>query len=611
MTPATLLAALAFALVVLPRPGLAETDGPRHGLALHGDVRHPAGFAQFDYVNPAAPKGGDIRLHAVGTFDSFNPFILRGVAAGAIGYTYETLMVPSGDEPLARYCLVCKSVEVAADRSWVEFVLRDDARFHDGSPVTVDDVAWSFQALKRDGHPFYRTAYVDVTGAAAAGERTVRFTLRPGAGRMLPLLLGDLPVLARRWWAGRDFARTSLEPPLGSGPYRIDSFEPGRHVTIRRVADHWAKDHPVNRGRWNFDTIRFDYYRDETVALEAFKAGEYDIRFEEQATAWATKYRGPAFDQALIRKAEIAEDRVSGMQGYVMNTRRQPFADRRFRAAIIHAFDFEWKNRALLHGAYTRTRSYFNNADLSARGMPGPAELQILEPWRGRIPDEVFTVEYNPPRSDGEGGLRANRRAAMRLLQEAGYRLVRQRLVDTEGHPVSFEILLHDPQLERVTLPYVENLRRIGIEARVRTVDAAQYAHRLHHYDFDMTVALFGQSEAPGAEQRHYWGSHEADTPGGRNLAGVRDPAVDAVVQLLIEAGDRDSLVARTRALDRLLQWGFYAVPHWHAKVDRVAYRSWLARPTRTPKHGADITTWWSDGERRPSPGEKADAARR
>lgn len=599
-------AALALS-ILLPATGHADPGAPAHWLALHGEARHMSGFRHFDHVNPDAPKGGEVRLHATGTFDSFNPFVLRGVAAGAVGYTYETLMAPSPDEPLVRYCLVCETVEVAADRSSVTFTLHPQARFHDGSPVTADDVLWSFHALTHRGHPFFRTAYADVTGAAATGERGVRFALRAGAGRMLPLLLGELPVLSHRWWEGRDFARTTLDPPLGSGPYRIDSFEPGRHVTIRRVADHWAKDHPVNRGRWNFDAIRFDYYRDETIALEAFKAGEYDVRFEDQAPAWATKYRGPAFDRGVIKKEEIAEDRVSGMQGYVMNTRRAPFDNRLFRAALIHAFDFEWKNRTLLHGAYTRTRSYFNNADLSARGLPGAAELALLEPWRGQVPEEVFTAEYNPPRHDSDASRRANRRATMRLLHQAGYRHVAQQLVDAQGRPVSLEILLNDPQLERITLPYVESLRRLGIAARVRTVDTAQYAHRLHDYDFDMTLALFGQSEAPGAEQRHYWGSAEADTPGGRNLAGIRDPAIDALVEALIDAGDRASLAARTKALDRLLQWGFYAVPLWHAKVDRIAYRSWLVRPERSPKLGVDLTAWWATGE--PAPGE--DGARK
>lgn len=611
MRPATLLAAAVLACLELPCAASADTSGPRHGLALYGEVRHPAGFPHFDYVNPDAPKGGEIKLHQTGTFDSFNPFIIRGVPASAVGYTYETLMIQSGDEPLARYCLVCETVEVADDRSWVVFRLRRDARFHDGSPITVDDVVWTFQMLKSKGHAFFRTSYADVLNVIATGTRTVRFTLAKGAGRMLPLLLGDMPVLSKRWWAARDFERTGLEPPLGSGPYRIDSFEPGRYVTIRRVSDHWAKDHPVNRGRWNFDLIRFDYYRDEVIALEAFKAGEYDFRLEDQVPAWTSKYRGPAFDQGQIKKEEIAEDRVSGMQGYVMNTRRKPFDSRAFRAAVTHAFDFEWKNRAFFHNAYTRTRSYFNNADLSARGLPGAAELEILAPWRGRIPEEVFTTEYNPPRSDGDAGRRASRREAMQLLQEAGYRHERQRLVDEHGRPVSFEILLNDPQLERVTLPYVESLKRLGIQARVRTVDAAQYANRLHNFDFDMTVAVFGQSEAPGTEQRHYWGSAAVDVPGGQNLAGVRDPAVDAVVQSLIEATDRDSLVARTRALDRLLQWGFYAVPHWHAKVDRVAYRAWLMHPERSPKHGVDITTWWASGGRRPSQADQNGETRR
>ncbi len=599
---AFLLAALGVLASTTAAP--AMTDGPAHALALFGKPRQPEGFRHFDYVDPAAVPGGELRLHETGTFDSFNPFALGGIAANAVGHTYETLMVRSGDEPFARYCLICKTVEVAGDRSWIEFTLRPEARFHDGSPITAEDVLWSFETLRSKGHPFFRTYYADATGAEKTDAHRVKFKLA-GDNRALPLLLGDLPVLSRAWWSRRDIGKVALEPPLGSGPYRVESFEPGRFVVLRRADNHWSKDHPVNRHRFNFERLRIEYFRDETVALEAFKAGAIDIRVEGQAVTWATQYDSPAIRQGLIARREIPEDRVSGMQGYVFNTRRPPFDNRLFRKALTYAFDFEWTNRTLFHGAYVRTRSYFNNAELAARGLPGPDELALLEPWRGRIPDEVFTREYNPPATDGSGGWRQNQRTATRLLREAGYRIEKQTLVSPDGAPVSFEILLNNPQFERVTLPYVEHLKRLGIAARVRTVDTAQFQARLNSYDFDMTVATFGQSEVPGAEQRGYWGSDRADRPGGLNLAGIRDPAVDALVELIVRARDHDTLVTRVRALDRLLQWGIYAVPHWHSKVDRVAYWDRFRRPERSPKYGFDPDTWWraSDGAAGPRDG--------
>jgi microcin C transport system substrate-binding protein len=569
---------------------------PAHGLALYGEPDYKAGFSHFRYADPDARKGGDIRLHEVGTYDSFNPFVLRGVPATPIGYTYETLMVPS-DEPLSRYCLVCETVQVPEDRSWVEFVLRRDARFHDGSPITAADVEWTFETLREKGHPFFRSYYAGVMKVEVRDTHRIRFTFRSGVNRDLPLIIGDLPVLSKAWWAERSFERSGSEPPLGSGPYRVESYEAGRFVALRRVEDHWAKDHPVNRGRWNFDRARFDYFRDTTTALEAFKAGDYHLRMEAQALSWATQYTGRPFQNGLIRKIEIPEDRVSGMQGYVMNTRRPLFRDRALRLALTHAFDFDWSNRTLFYGAYVRTRSYFNNRELAATGTPGPAERAILNPWRGKVPEEVFTAEYNPPGNAGEN-IRDNLVIARRLLSEAGYRIEKQRLLAPDSTPVAFEILLDNPQLERVTLPYIENLRRLGIQARVRTVDTAQYTRRMDTFDFDITVALFGQSQSPGSEQRGYWMSGEADTPGSKNIAGIRDPAIDALVELVIQSRDRETLVTRVRALDRLLQWGIYVVPHWHSKVDRVAYWDRFAQPAQAPRYGFDVTTWWFDPDR-------------
>ncbi|MGQ0661987.1 MAG: extracellular solute-binding protein [Pseudomonadota bacterium] len=595
--PAGRLAALSLAAALGPPLGAAwgQDASPAHGLAMHGDIKYGADFAQFDYADPNALKGGEVKFFAIGTYDSFNPYILRGVPAGAVASTIETLMTASGDEPFTEYCLVCETVETPADRSWVAFTLRPQARFHDGMPIEVEDVIWTFETLKAKGHPFYRSYYANVARAEKVGARKVKFNFAGEINRELPLIVGQLPVLSRAYWAGRDFERTTLEPPVGSGPYRIEAFEAGRYVTLKRVPDYWGAALAVNVGRHNFGTIRIDYYRDQTVSLEAFKAGEYDIRLENSAKNWATGYEGPGLAAGFYKKEEIPELRTTGMQGFVMNTRRAVFADPRLRHALAYAFDFEWSNRNLFYNAYARTRSYFDNSELAARDLPDSEERKLLEPFRGRIPERVFSAEYNPPKTDGSGNWRDNQREATRLMREAGWRIDNQRLVDGGGKAMSFEILLSDAQFERIALPYVENLKRLGIDARVRTVDTAQYQNRLDSFDFDMTVAVFGQSQSPGNEQRDYWSSDKADVPGSRNLAGIRDPAVDALVELLIAAPDRPSLVARTRALDRVLQWGHYVVPHWHTRVDRVASWDRFTRPKTNPNGGFDSSVWWVD----------------
>ncbi len=563
-----------------------------------GAAKYPPTFNHFDYVDPTAPKGGMVRLVEIGMYDSFNPFVLSGSPPPIMGLTYDTLAVRTPDDPFARYCLVCVGARLAPDRGWIEFALRPDARFHDGVAVSVDDVIWSFDALRGKAHPHYRTMLADVARAEPCGRRCVRFVFSRADDRELPLIVADLPVLARHWWRARSFDRSTHEPPLGSGPYRIERFEPGRYVMLSRDADYWAKDHPVNRGRYNFDRLRVDYFRDDVAARGAFLAGEYDIRLESQPRDWKGGYDGFALGRGLIRREEIPEDRVSGMQGFVLNTRRSLFADRRVREAFVHAFDFESLDRVLLQGAYLRTRSFFNNADLAARGAPDSEELALLTPHRTRLPPELFDREYQPPRTDGFGDWRANRRIAANLLETAGYVVRGQRLVDRDGRPVSIEILLDNSRLERVALPYAENLRRLGIAASVRTVDVAQYQRRLDQFDFDVAAALLGQSEAPGREQRHYWGSVSADEPGSLNLAGVRDPAVDAMVERIADAPDRTSLVTAARALDRVLQWGHYVVPFWHAKVDRVAFWDRFGYPAKRSVVGFDVHTWWFDAQK-------------
>jgi microcin C transport system substrate-binding protein len=570
-----------------------------HGLSLFGNLKYGPGFKHFDYVNPDAPKGGDVRLGAVGTFDSLNPFILKGVPAAGIGTLFETLTVASLDEASAEYGLIAESIEVPADRSWVAFNLRPEAHFHDGSPITVDDVIWTFQALKTKAHPFYRSYYAQVVKAEAVGPRKVKFTFGPGDNRELPLITGQMPVLSKAYWSKHDFEKTTLEAPIGSGPYRVESVDAGRSIVYRRVKDYWGAKLPVRVGHYNFDTIRYDYYRDSTVSLEAFKAGQYDFRQENSAKNWATGYNIPALNQGLIKKQEIPNQVPTGMQAWAYNTRRPVFQDRLVRQALAYAFDFEWTNKNLFYGAYTRTKSYFSNSELASRGLPGPDELKILEPFRGRVPADVFTKPYEPPNPNAPVDMRVSLRDALTLLREAGWVVKNEKLVNGRtGEPMQFEVLLSDANFERITLPFAKNLERLGITARVRTVDTAQYQNRVDNFDFDMIVAVWPQSLSPGNEQRDDWTSEKASVPGSRNLAGIRDPVVDKLVDLLIQAPDRPGLIARTRSLDRVLLWGFYVIPQWHIQSFRVVYWDKFDRPRINPEYALAFDTWWVDAKK-------------
>jgi microcin C transport system substrate-binding protein len=593
------LVALAGLALLLPRPAAPQAAGAKvttaHAFSMHGDLKYPAGFTHFQYVNPEAPKGGDVKLAAVGTFDTLNPFVLKGVPAIALANVYDTLTVSSEDEPFSQYGLVAETIEMPADRSWVAFTLRPQARFHDGSPITVEDVIWTFDALKTKGRPFYRSYYAQVVKAEKVGERKVRFAFGPGENRELPLIVGQLPVLSRAYWSKRDFEKTTLEPPLGSGPYRVEALDPGRSITYRRVKDYWGAKLPVNVGRDNFDSLRYDYYRDSTVAIEALKGGEYDFRVENVAKNWATAYATPAVTRGVLKKEEIPNEVPTGMQGFVFNTRRPIFQDPRVRRALGYAFDFEWSNKTLFYGAYTRTKSYFSNSELASSGVPSGEELKILEPFRGKVPDEVFTKEYQPPTTDGSGNIRDGAREALRLLGEAGWTVKGQKLVDGRGEPMQFEILLDDSTWERIALPFAKNLERLGVTARVRVVDAAQYEKRQDDFDFDVLVTVWPQSLSPGNEQREFWGSQVAGERGSRNLAGIKDPVVDKLIDLVIQAPDRPGLVARTRALDRVLLWGHYVIPHWHIRAFRVVYWDKFARPAVSPKNALGFDTWWVD----------------
>ncbi len=597
------LAAVVVLGLAAPWPAPAADTGVTvsPALSMYGDLKYPPGFKHFDYVNPDAPKGGTVKLAVIGTFDSLNPFILKGVADNGMFSTFDTLLASSTDEPFSEYGLIAESIELPADRSWVIFNLRPQARFHDGSPITADDVVWTFDTFKSKGRPYYHSYYSRVVKAEKLGPRKVKFTFSEGNNRELPLIVGQLHVLSKAYWSKREFDKTTLEPPLGSGPYEVAAVEPGRSITYRRVKNYWAAQLPVNVGQHNFDTIRYDYYRDATVALEAFKAGQYDIRFENVAKNWATGYECPALSKGLIKKEQIPNQVPTGMQAYVYNTRHAVFHDPRVRQALAYAFDFGWTNKNLFYGAYTRTKSYYSNSELASRGLPSPAELKILEPFRGQEPAEVFTREYEPPETDGSGDIRGNLIVALKMLREAGWSVKNGKLVnDKTGQPLQFEILLVQPEFERVTLPFVRNLARLGIKANVRTVDPSQYQRRMDSFDFDMAVGGWPESLSPGNEQIDYWTSKSADVTGSQNLAGIKDPVVDKLVDMVIAAPDRQSLVDRTRALDRVLLWGHYVIPQWHIRDTRVAYWDKFDRPKTLPPYdlGAGFDAWWVDAKK-------------
>ena len=582
-------------VLALAAIGVARAVGT-YGLSLFGELKYPPGFEHFDYTDPQAPKGGTMRLSAIGTFDTLNPFVIKGVPAVGIALLFDTLMTESADEPGSEYGLAAGGVELAPDRLSVLYTLRPEARFHDGTPMTPADVVWTFTTLRAKGQPFYRSYYGDVTVVETEGERGIRFRFKSADNRELPQVLGQMPVLSKAYWSGRDFEKTTLDPPLGSGPYAVAAVDPGRSISYRRVADYWGAGLPVNKGRHNVDVMRYDYYRDATIALEAFKAGQYDLRRENSSKDWATGYDSPALRQGLIKKEAIPNQLPSGMQGFGYNLRRPIFADPRVREALAYAFDFEWSNKNLFYGAYTRTRSYFDNSELAATGLPEGLELKLLEPFRGQVPDEVFTKEYNPPHYDGSGNIRDGLRAALTLLKAAGWSFKGERLVnDGTGEPFRFEFLLDNPQFERIVLPFTKNLERLGITARVRTVDTAQYERRMQTFDFDMALALFPQSLSPGNEQRDFFGSAAADQEGSRNVLGIKDPVIDHLIDGLIRAPDRAQLVAHVHALDRVLQYGYYVIPNFHSSAFWVAYWDKFRRPKIAPKYGLGFDTWWVD----------------
>jgi microcin C transport system substrate-binding protein len=592
---------LLMGLTGLLAPSLVRADAPAtkrtYAMSLLGKPALPADFPYFPYVDPKAPKIGDVALSSVGTFDSFNQFIVQGTPAADLTRIYDTLLVSSSNEAGTSYGHLAQTIEVPADNSWVAFELRPEAHFHDGKPVTAEDVVWTFNALRDKGRPFYKQYYADVKDVTAEGPLRVVFHFATNGNRELPMILGEMVVVPKHWWESRDFSKPLTEPPLGSGPYQIGQFEFGRTVTYKRVANWWADKMPTGIGRFNFDTMRTEYFRDATVALEAFKAGSIDFRQENISKQWATAYDFPAVQQGLVKKDEIRHHLPTGMQGFAMNTRRPLFQDVRVRKALAWAFDFEWANKNLFYSAYTRTDSYFSNSDLASSGLPEGAELALLEQYRDKLPPELFKEPFRLPVTDGSGNNRKELKEALAMLVSAGWAVKDLKLVDPKGNQFSFEIVLDEPAFERVALPYVQSLARLGMDVRVRTVDPSQYQQLMDNYDYDMTVAVFGESDSPGNEQVGYWTCASGKQIGGDNEMGVCDPVVDALVAQLISAPDRDRLIAVTRALDRVLLWGWYMVPHWHSQVFRVAYWNRFARPAMPIRAGLDFNTWWVDAK--------------
>jgi len=589
--------ALALALAAFVQPARAES--PVHtyyGLSLLGEPKYPADFKHFDFVNPDAPKGGEIRRAAMGSFDSFNPFIVKGDAAEGVGALFETLMIQSPDEPDASYGLLAQSVEIPEDKSWVAFNLRPEARFQDGTPVTAEDVVFTFNILTTKGDPQYALYYAGVAKVEAVGPLKVKFTFKNTTNRELPEILGQLPVLPEHYWKDKKFDETTLVPPVGSGLYKVDSFEVGRYVAYRRDPNYWGAKLPVRIGRDNWDVIRFDYYKEPNVAQIAFLAGAYDFKQEISAKVWATGYDTPAAKDGRIVKEQIPYNIPSGMQCFVFNIRKTIFQDPRVREALGYAFDFEWDNKNLFFGQYVRTKSFFDNSELASSGLPSPEELKILEPFRGKIPDEVFAKPFTLPTTDGSGNNRANLRQADALLNAAGWVIKDgKRVNEKTGEALSFEILLDNPLFERLALPFAQSLKRLGVDARVRTVDSSQYVQRTQTYDYDMVLGAFGQSLSPGNEQRFFWGSAAADTPGSPNLVGIKNPVIDALIEELVAASSRQQLIYQTRALDRVLLWNYYVIPHFHLGAYRIAYWNRFSRPAVMPKYDLGFDTWWID----------------
>jgi microcin C transport system substrate-binding protein len=600
------LGAGAAAALLVPSAARAE-DPERHGISAFGDLKYPADFRHFDYVVPNAPKGG--LFSQIGpsrqfnqsflTFNTLNSYILKGDAAQGMELTFATLMVRAGDEPDAMYGLAARAVRISADGLTYRFSLRPEAKFHDGKTITAHDVAWSLNTLKEKGHPIITQLMRDVTGAKAVDEATVMVTFAPKRGRDVPLFVASLPIFSRVYYSTRNFDETTLEPPLGSGAYRVGRFEVNRYIEYDRVKDWWGASLPVSVGQNNFDVLRYEYYRDRDVAFEGFTGKNYLFREEFTSRIWATRYDFPAIRDGRVKRAVLADDTPSGAQGWFINTRRARFKDRRLREALIYAFDFEWTNKTIMYGSYKRTHSVFQNSDMMAKGKPDAEELKLLEPFRGKVPDEVFGEPFVPPVSDGSGQDRNLLRRASKILQDAGFPIKGGKRVSPQGEPITLEFLIDEPSFQPHHMPYIKNLATLGIDASLRIVDPVQFRKRVDDFDFDLTVQRFSFSATPGDALRSYFTSQAAAIKGSQNLAGIADPAIDALVDRIIAAATRQELTIACRALDRVIRAGRYWVPHWYKASHWIAYWDVFGRPPNKPRYARGIpATWWYDRDK-------------
>ncbi len=585
----------------------ATPDTERHGISAFGDLKYPPDFRHFEYVDPKAPKGGAFsqigpsRMFNQGllTFNTLNSYILRGDAAQGMELTFASLMVRSGDEPDAMYGLVARSVRISADGLTYRYVLRPEARFHDGTKLTAHDVAFSLATLKAKGHPIITQLLRDFVGAEAEDDSTVVLRFTENRARDVPLFAAALPVFSRAYYGAKSFDETTLDIPLGSGPYKVGRFEPGRYIEYERMKDWWAADLPVTRGQYNFDTVRFEYYRDRDVAFEGFTGKSYLFREEFTSRIWATRYEFPAIKDGRVKREVLSDETPSGAQGWFLNTRLSKFRDPKLREALGCAFDFEWTNKSIMYDSYRRTHSVFQNSDMMANGKPDAAELALLEPFRGKVPDEVFGEPFLPPVSDGSGQDRALLRRGVQLLNEAGYVIKGGKRHSPQGERIVIEFLLEEPSFQPHHMPYIKNLATLGIDATVRLVDSAQMQKRRNDFDYDIVIQRFGFSSTPGDSLRSYFSSQAAGIKGSQNLAGIADPAIDAMIDKIIAAGSRAEMTIACRALDRLIRAGRYWVPHWYKASHWFAYWDMFSRPPNKPRYGRGVLeTWWYDRDK-------------
>ncbi len=563
-------------------------------LSINETPKYKQNFPHFEYVNPKAPKGGSLKMAVQGTYDSFNIFTLKGHSASGIGLLYDSLMVGSGDENSVYYPLLAQAVEVDEGNKWVRFFINKKARFHDGLPVKAKDVKFTFDTLMSKGSPIYKRYYQDVKEAIVESEYVVKFTFKKDNNKELPLILSQLSIFPEHFWKNKDFLDSDGIVPMGSGAYRVKKYEFGKYIVLERDKDYWAKSLNVNLGQYNFDEIWYDYYKDKSIILEAFKSGNIDFIYENTAKNWATLYKGKNFDNGNIVKEEIHHEMAQGMQGFVYNLRNPLFKNRNVRRALNLAFDFEWINKKLFYSQYKRTSSYFDNSYLKALNKPSKEELVLLERFKSSLPKEVFGDAYKPHVTKGDGNIRKELREALRILKKEGWKF-KDKVLQKDGRKFSFEILLGSNSFEKVINPFIQNLKKIGIKASIRVIDQVAYMNKVQNFDFDMIVATYGVSLSPGNELRNYWGSKSASIKGSRNYMGLQSKPVDFLIEKVVTARSSKELTTAVKALDRVLTFGYYVIPNWHINTFRVAYWNKLKKPKISPKYDLGLFTWWID----------------